>query len=207
MQVPDRLSPSAVGLVSPFSGGTTAATSSSNATAPRARTDAASFSRAGLDALAEEEAGEEGETNASGQKELTDEEQQKVKELQARDREVRAHEQAHKNAAGDLATSGPTYEYERGPDGRDYAVGGEVGISMEEGDTPEETLSNAMRIQRAALAPAEPSPQDRRVAADAAAMAAEARAEIQAERQRGEDGGGDPSGSTPSVGSLLDTFA
>ena len=59
---------------------------------------------------------------------LTREETAEVRELQARDREVRAHEEAHKAAAGHLALGGPTYEYERGPDGREYAVGGEVQI-------------------------------------------------------------------------------
>ena len=116
-------------------------------------------------------------------KELTREEQQQVRELQARDREVRAHEQAHKAAAGGLATGGPTFSYERGPDDVDYAVGGEVGISFESGRTPEQTIERATRAQRAALAPAQPSSQDRAVAARAAQMAAGARAEMRKEAQ------------------------
>jgi hypothetical protein len=39
-------------------------------------------------------------------------------------------------------------------------------------------LQKALQIQRAALAPADPSGQDRRVAAEAAAMAAEARQDV-----------------------------
>lgn len=148
--------------------------------------DALSLSPEGLAALAGEEA-EEGtkddeevepgtERSTTGEP-LTKEEQEQVRELRARDAEVRAHENAHKAAAGELARGGPTYETQRGPDGRDYAVGGSVQIALEEGRTPDETIAKAERARRAALAPAEPSSQDYKVAAEAAAMAAEARAE------------------------------
>ena len=42
--------------------------------------------------------------------------------LKATDTEVKAHENAHKAAAGGLRTSAPNYEYETGPDGKKYAV-------------------------------------------------------------------------------------
>ena len=108
----------------------------------------------------------------------TVEERQVVQELSARDQEVRQHEMAHK-AAGAGITGAVAYSYERGPDGRMYAVGGEVGIdtSAVSGD-PEATLEKAEMIIRAAMAPAEPSAQDYKVAAQARAMAAEARAEL-----------------------------
>ena len=111
--------------------------------------------------------------------ELTPEEQQKVSEMRTRDAEVRTHEAAHLAAAGPYATSGASYTYETGPDGKKYAVGGEVSISTGpvKGD-PEATLEKAQTIQRAALAPAQPSDQDRKVAAAAAQMAAQARQEI-----------------------------
>ena len=121
---------------------------------------------------------------------LTPDEEKQVRELQARDREVRAHEQAHKAAAGELATSGPTYEYETGPDGKDYAVGGEVGIALREGDTPEESIRLAQKARKAAMAPAEPSAQDRKVAAQAAQMEQEARAEQREEEQTEASGAG-----------------
>ncbi len=121
-----------------------------------------------------DESESDSETAPPGSKQLTDKEKAQVAELQARDREVRAHEQAHKAAAGDLATGGPTYSYEKGPDGRRYAVGGEVGISLREGRTPEETERNARRAAQAALAPASPSSQDLKVAGKARQMAAEA---------------------------------
>ena len=115
-------------------------------------------------------------------------EAQQVQELSARDREVRLHEMAHKAAGGSIAGA-ISYTYERGPDGRMYAVGGEVSIdtSAVPGD-PEATLEKAEAIIRAAMAPAEPSAQDHRVAAQARAMAAEARAEIARMEATGEDG-------------------
>ncbi len=118
----------------------------------------------------------------AGEQELDAEQQREVDELRRRDREVRTHENAHKAAAGDLASGGPNYSYETGPDGRRYAVGGEVQIQLREGQTPEQTLANMQRAQRAASAPESPSSQDRSVAAKAAQMAQQARQEIQAER-------------------------
>ncbi|NML27238.1 putative metalloprotease CJM1_0395 family protein [Zoogloea dura] len=109
---------------------------------------------------------------------LSAEEQRIVDKLAQRDKEVRAHEQAHLSAAGGLATSGASYTYETGPDGRRYAVGGEVGIDVSPGRTPEDTLARAQQIQAAALAPADPSGADRQIAAQAARMAATARIEL-----------------------------
>lgn len=101
-----------------------------------------------------------------------------IQELAARDREVRAHEQAHAAAAGQYGSS-PSYEYVRGPDGVSYAVGGSVDIDTSPipGD-PEASLRKAEQLQRAASAPAEPSGQDRQVAAQVAQMAQQARAEL-----------------------------
>ncbi|AHF00842.1 hypothetical protein THIAE_02795 [Thiomicrospira aerophila AL3] len=109
--------------------------------------------------------------------------EQVIAQLQARDREVRAHEQAHLSAAGPYATGGIQYDYQTGPDGKQYAVGGSVGIDVSPipGD-PEATIQKMQVVQRAALAPAEPSGQDIKVAAQAAQQAAEARIELQAER-------------------------
>jgi len=92
-----------------------------------------------------------------------------VDQLKARDREVRAHEAAHQAAGGSLA-GGASFAYQRGPDGRSYAVGGEVPIDLSAGRTPEETIQRARQIRAAALAPADPSGQDLRVAAEAAAL-------------------------------------
>ena len=120
----------------------------------------------------------------AGQKnigELSQEEQRIVTELQAADTNVRAHEAAHMAAGGGL-TSPASYTYERGPDNKMYAVAGEVGISTGEGNTPQESLNKAQTIRRAALAPADPSPQDLKVAAQAASMEMSARAQIMQEK-------------------------
>jgi hypothetical protein len=114
---------------------------------------------------------------------LSAEEQREVTELAATDRKVRQHEMAHMAAGGELITSGARYEYQQGPDGQRYAVAGEVGIDTSEGRTPEETLIRARRIRAAALAPADPSPQDRSVAAAATQMEIHAQQEIAQKRQ------------------------
>ena len=116
-------------------------------------------------------------------------EQRELAELRSRDREVRAHEQAHLSAAGNLATSGASYTYQRGPDGQRYAVGGEVSIaSARVAGDPEATIQRAQQIRRAALAPASPSAQDRSVAVNASATILKAQAELaqQAQEERGQ---------------------
>lgn len=108
-----------------------------------------------------------------------------VADLVSRDREVRAHEQAHAAVGGSYAGA-PTYSFKTGPDGKRYAVAGEVSISTSSiPNDPEATLRKMEVVIRAALAPAEPSAQDRRVAAQATAQAAQARVEL-AQQQREE---------------------
>lgn len=119
----------------------------------------------------------EAEAELLGQ--LSEDAQRVVRQLKDRDREVRAHEQAHLAAAGPYATGGPTYTYATGPDGQRYAVGGEVGIdSSPIPDDPEATIRKAQVIRAAATAPADPSGQDRQVAAAAAKMEAQATQEL-----------------------------
>ncbi|MYM90333.1 catalase [Rugamonas sp. FT82W] len=101
-----------------------------------------------------------------------------VSQLKARDTEVRQHEQAHLATAGGLATSGASYTYQRGPNGVDYAIGGEVHIDTSPGRTPQETIERARTIEAAALAPADPSGADRSVAAQAQQMEQQARTEL-----------------------------
>lgn len=60
-----------------------------------------------------------------------------------------------------------------------YAVGGEVSISTGAvPNDPEATLRKAQQIRQAANAPADPSSQDRRVAAEATQLESQARAEL-----------------------------
>ena len=101
-----------------------------------------------------------------------------IRKLAQRDREVRTHEQAHASVGGSYAGA-PTYTFKRGPDGRNYAVGGEVSIDVSPvAGNPQATLRKMEIVRRAALAPAEPSPQDRQVAAEATQRALQARAEL-----------------------------
>jgi hypothetical protein len=113
------------------------------------------------------------------------EDEARLRQLQARDRQVKAHEQAHLAAAGGLARGGAAYTYEKGPDGRLYATGGEVSLDASPiPDNPAATLAKARQIQAAASAPADPSGQDRAVAAAAAQMAAKASRELARQPER-----------------------
>lgn len=111
---------------------------------------------------------------------LSDEARELAK-LAERDRDVRTHEAAHAAVGGPYAGS-PSLTYKSGPDGRFYAVGGEVSIDISPvaGD-PQATIEKAQTVRAAALAPAQPSAQDMRVAARAMQMAAQAYAELSAQ--------------------------
>lgn len=97
--------------------------------------------------------------------ELTPEQRRQIQALARIDREVRAHEAAHLRAGAGVVTSGAQFSYTYGPDGKQYAVTGEVGIDTSPERKPEDNIDKGQRIQIAALAPADPSPQDVRVAA------------------------------------------
>jgi hypothetical protein len=107
---------------------------------------------------------------------------QQVDQLKQRDREVRAHELAHAVTGGAYAGS-PKLEYTRGPDGVQYATGGEVSVDTSPiaGD-PQATIEKARIVRAAALAPASPSGQDRAVAARASQMGIDANAELVQQR-------------------------
>ncbi len=115
---------------------------------------------------------------------LTPQQQALICELAATDGHVRAHEQAHLAAAGPFAVSGASYTVTTGPDGKQYAVSGEVGLDTSPvlGD-PAATVQKARVIEAAAYAPADPSSQDRAVAAAAAAMEQQAELELAKSRQ------------------------
>ncbi len=111
--------------------------------------------------------------------EMTEDEKAEVRRLKKLDAEVKAHEEAHRRAAGELVRGGVHYKYKIGPDGKRYAIGGEVKIDLSEDPRgPNETKLKAEKIKRAANAPAKPSPKDRQVAASAERMKAEAEQEI-----------------------------
>ncbi|MFO7786718.1 MAG: putative metalloprotease CJM1_0395 family protein [Halospina sp.] len=115
-----------------------------------------------------------------------------VQELRGRDQEVRQHEQAHQVVGGQYAGA-PTYTYQRGPEGQLYAVGGQVSIDTSPiPDDPEATISKMQTVRSAALAPAEPSPQDLRVAQEATRQLLQAQSELRSSRQ--DDGGSSDDG-------------
>lgn len=114
----------------------------------------------------------------AGAQELSPEEQRIVQKLQQTDREVRAHEQAHK-AAGAGYTSSASFQTTTGPDGRQYAVAGEVSIDTSSvPGNPEATIRKLDIVIRAALAPAQPSSQDFAVARAAQSARQQAQAEL-----------------------------
>jgi len=105
-----------------------------------------------------------------------------VRQLAARDREVHRHEQAHTRAGGPEAGT-PSFTYQTGPDGKRYAIGGEVPIDIAPvPDDPEATIAKMQVVKAAALAPAEPSMPDRRIAAQAESTRLTALAELAASR-------------------------
>jgi len=107
-----------------------------------------------------------------------------IQQLKVRDQEVRAHEAAHIAAGRPYIVSGPSYTYQEGPDGRNYAIGGEVQLDTSPVvNDPKATLEKAETVRRAALAPADPSSQDQRVASSATQTAAQARIEIAVQRR------------------------
>jgi len=115
--------------------------------------------------------------NVAAPGQLSKEEKTQVDKLKKIDREVKTHEQAHKNVGGQFAGSA-SFTFTVGPDGKRYAVAGEVPIDIAPvaGD-PAATIAKMNIVAAAALAPAKPSGQDKRVAAQAASLRAEAQAE------------------------------
>jgi hypothetical protein len=141
-----------------------------------------------------------------GQQELSDEEKEIVAELKRRDTEVRRHEQAHSSVAGSYGGL-PSFEFERGPDGQLYAVGGEVKIDTRPLNDPEATIRKMDIVIRAALAPANPSAQDHAVAAQAKQARQQAIAEVRAEKRNEEEEAGEGLDAAGTAGGGAPSFA
>ncbi|POZ62791.1 hypothetical protein C2I19_06875 [Chromobacterium alticapitis] len=147
-------------------------------------------------------------------KPLNEAQQKEVSELKSRDTDVRRHEAAHQAAGGSLAGAA-SFTFEQGPDGKQYAIGGEVPIQVSRGGTPEETIRNAQTVRAAALAPSDPSGQDRAVAAEASQIEQQARVEL-LQKQSGKaplsplekaQQANAPAGSQAKPGQYVDTYA
>jgi len=148
------------------------------------------------------------EKNTS-QGQLTEEQLELVQALQARDREVRAHEQAHKSVGGSLAGA-VSLSYQTAPNGQRYAVGGEVPIdaSIVNGD-PAATIKKMNIVKAAATAPVDPSAQDQSVAASASILLAQALKDLSAEniasqREQASEGASRSDGSSTEKNTLSD---
>ncbi|CAM0557176.1 hypothetical protein EHLJMEHL_02264 [Vreelandella titanicae] len=103
-------------------------------------------------------------------------------QLKQNDREVRQHEMAHQTVGGAYA-GGASYEYEVGPDGKRYAVAGEVPIDYGPvPNDPQATIEKMQTVIAAAMAPADPSPKDHQVAAQARQYLLEAKLEASMQR-------------------------
>ena len=139
-------------------------------------------------------------------------ERQQIAKLQARDAQVRAHEAAHIAAGSGVVAGGASFTYQRGPDGRMYAIGGEVPISVQGSDNPKESIRKMRQVVAAALAPADPSPQDYAVAAGARSQEMKALQQLRKEQQEqqlqhGRDAYGQKSDRGEKEGSSVDMKA
>lgn len=130
------------------------------------------------DATAEQESVSNSTENITDEQKLEQPEiKYEIRQLEMTQQEVIKHEQAHKSVGGDV--TGPvSYTYTTGPDDKRYINGGEVSIQLAEGSTPEETINILEKVRAAALAPADPSPQDLRVAASAASQIQQVRGQL-----------------------------
>lgn len=124
-----------------------------------------------------------GEERRPGEEALTPAEQRRLAELKRIDAEVRAHEQAHIRVGRELITSGPNYTYTYGPDGKQYAVSGEVSIDTSPEPHAQANIDKGQRVQDTALAPIDPSPQDRSVAASGRRLEEQGRRDLREEGQ------------------------
>lgn len=111
-------------------------------------------------------------------------EQKAVQELKRRDKEVRMHEAAHSSNPDLVKIGAAQFDYTIGPDGKAYATGGRVTLSTGRARTPEEALSKAEALKKAAMAPGEPSSKDFQALNSAIAMEFEARNQIYSDKNK-----------------------
>lgn len=130
---------------------------------------------------------------------MAPEEIQLLDQLKQTDREVRQHEMAHQTVGGAYA-GGASYEYEVGPDGKRYAVAGEVPIDYGPvPNDPQATIEKMQTVIAAAMAPADPSPTDYQVAAQARQYLLEAKLEASMQRSEMEQARSDGAAATSST--------
>jgi len=130
--------------------------------------------------LTQQSKGDNKEADSSAQTSdaLTTAQKNQIAKLQATDSKVRKHEAAHIAAGGSVIRSGANFIYQKGPDKKLYAIAGEVAIDTAEETDPNKTVKKMQIVRTAALAPADPSPQDYQVASTASILEMKARLEI-----------------------------
>lgn len=111
-------------------------------------------------------------------RELTPAQRKQVEELRGIDAAVREHEAAHLRNGRGVVTSGASYSFTYGPDGKAYAVAGEVGIDTSPEHKPEANIDKGRAIQIAALAPRDPSSQDYQVASVGGQLESQGRSDL-----------------------------
>ncbi|MDD3324783.1 MAG: putative metalloprotease CJM1_0395 family protein [Sulfurospirillaceae bacterium] len=126
---------------------------------------------------------ENDEKNTQNAEKLTAEQKIQIARLQAMDSAVKAHERAHISAGAGVILSGANFVYQKAPDEKLYAIGGEVTIDTSKESTPQETIAKMQIVRTAALAPADPSSTDYQVASTATMISMQSRLEIMREMQ------------------------
>ncbi|MGE4279405.1 MAG: putative metalloprotease CJM1_0395 family protein [Magnetospirillum sp.] len=127
---------------------------------------------------------EQGTKTAQG-KELSQAEEQKLKELKDTDRAVRIEERHHAAVAGAYGGT-PQYQYVQGPDGKYYAVAGKVDVGVPQGASPEQAERAHKAIAAAATSVSTPSSADFNAAAQAGRLAAQAYGKADEKYKRGD---------------------
>ncbi len=109
---------------------------------------------------------------------------QLINQLALKDKKVRRHEQAHATIGG-TATGSPSYTFDTGPDGKKYAVEGEVSVDLSTVlGNPQATIAKMQKVHAAALAPSTPSLEDIRAAASASQAILKAQSELLIQQQQ-----------------------
>jgi hypothetical protein len=162
--------------VTPLTTGTAASTNAGASAGTSARPETGASASAEARASAREGPDSRRVTGVQNTGKGDDVDEVQIEDLKKRDHAVRLHEEAHVAAGGHYVVGMPSYEFVTGPDRKRYATNGEVRLDTSVvPDDPIATIRKMDQVARAALAPVDPSGQDRRVSAEAHEEAARAR--------------------------------
>lgn len=91
--------------------------------------------------------------------------QRVLEKFKTKDAQIKAHEQAH--AANAPTVGGISYNYQQGPDGKMYAVGGSVRLDVSIPQDPKSAELKLEQLKKSALSPSNPSGADLSIASQA----------------------------------------